>query len=468
MRICLIDPMGITKGLNVGLGYLASSLIREGHEVKVIDLNNNPKNIKERLNSAEYYDLVGVSIKSFTIQSAQEISQILRRRDLICGGPHITLDGHNFLGGNPNFSIALIGEGEKALVKLANSIENNSGWHHIKGILYREGNEIIANPGAEFVDDLNSLPYPNYEVFDSVDGTIKKYPLITSRGCPYLCIYCSVGKISGKKWRFREPEDIVKELEIAKSKYNSKSFSILDDNFTQSINRAKEFCQLLVAHSINMDWFCSNGLRADRLDEELVALMKDAGCKSISLGIESLDDVVFENIKKGEKLEQVKHAINILKKYKIKVSGSFMIGLPGDSLEKTKSSIELAKKLKLDAATWGLLVPYPGTEVWQWVNQNAEIIRDWKQGFHFGSKLNSVFETEDFSEEEKVYAFKLANIKCKSYPLLFDEQKPFLFNAFNTLKLILANDIKNFPSHILYALKNIRRIWGRVAEESPL
>lgn len=462
IKICFIDAVGITEGLNVGLAYLASSLIEEGYTVKVVDLNNYQRIIKNRIAAIRNYDIVGLSVKSFTYHSACEISEMLGRKDLICGGPHSTLDGFNFLRDNHNFSIGVIGEGEKTMVELADAIKNNDNLEEIDGIIYRNNkNEIIINKKRAFLADLDSLPYPNYEVFDSFNGTITHYPLITSRGCPYSCIYCCVGKISGKKWRFRHPEKMISELEFAKSSYNSKDFMILDDNFTQDINRAKEFCQLLIEYNTNMNWNCSNGIRASKLDEELVALMKDSGCDEVSLGIESLDYDIFNNIKKGEKLEDIKHAINLLNKYRIKVVGFFIIGLPGDSLSKTKSSIEYGRRLNLERAYWNMLVPYPGTEAWQWVNKNAKIIRDWRKGFHFGTEIKPVFETQDFSEKEKIYAHNLANIKYKNYMVFFDERRPFLSNMFNMFRLILLYDLKNLPSHLLYGLKNIKRVYNK-------
>lgn len=466
MKICLIDPKGMNEGLNVGLGYIASSLIKEGYTVKVVDLNNYQKNIKNRIDAIKNYDIVGLSIKSFTYHSACEISKMLGRKDLICGGPHITLDGFNFLRDNHNFSMGMIGEGEKAMVELAYAIKNNDNLQEIEGIIYRSNkDEITVNKRKSFLTDLDSLPYPNYGVFDSFKGTITHYPLITSRGCPYSCIYCCVGKISGKKWRFRNPENMINELEFAKLSYNLKDFMILDDNFTHDINRAKEFCRLLIDYNINLSWTCSNGIRASKLDEELVALMKDSGCDEVSLGIESLDYDVFNNIKKGEKLEDIKHATDLLNKYRIKVIGFFIIGLPGDSASKTKSSIECGRKLNLERAYWNLLVPYPGTEAWQWVNKNARIIRDWQKGFHFGTGIKPVFETSDFSEKERIYAHNSANIKYKNYMVFFDERRSLLSNMFNIFKMIVSYDLTNLPSHLLYGLKNIKKVYDKALKK---
>jgi len=460
MRICFIDPPGITKGLNVGLGYLASSLVREGHIVKVIDLNNNTRNIDERLNKIRNFDMIGISIKSSTAQSASHISEIIGRKDLVCGGVHVTIDGYNFLVKNLNFKVCVIGEGEETLVKLAETMEGDVSFRDIEGVIYRDKGEIIVNPRRRPIVDLDSLPFPNYEVFDSFDGTIVHYPLITSRGCPYSCIYCCVGEISGRRWRARTPKNVIKELEYAKSKYGSRDFGILDDNFTQDIKRAKKFCELLIDDKITMSWSCPNGIRADRLDEELATLMKESGCKSVSIGIESLDEFVFDNIKKGEKLDDIIQAINILKKHKIRVEGFFIIGIPGDNLQKTKLSIELSKKLHLDEAVWNLFVPYPGTRAWRWVNEETRILRQWTEGFHFGPKIKSVFETDEFSEKERIHAFKVANIKCKGYFMLIDPERSLLVNAFNMIKIIFKHDLRNFTLHVWYALRNFRKVWG--------
>jgi anaerobic magnesium-protoporphyrin IX monomethyl ester cyclase len=453
MRICLIDPSGIVKGLNTGLGYLASSLIQEGHQVRVLDFNNNTQNIKERLNKIRDFDIIGISVKSSTARTASQIAHVLGRKDLICGGAHITIDGHTFLKTSTDFKLGVIGEGEETSVELVDAMGSDAELQGVKGIIYREGEEIIVNPRRPFISDLDSLPDPNYEVFDSFNGTIAHYPLVTSRGCPHTCIYCCASEVSGGRWRARTPERLIEELERTKTNHRSKSFEILDDNFTHDLHRAKKFCQLLIEHRLDMSWACYNGIRADRLDEELVALMKEAGCNTVSIGIESLDDEVFDNIGKGERLEDIRRAISLLKKYKIEVEGSFIIGLPCDNLRKTIASIQRCKELHLNKTMWNLFVPYPGTRAWQWINTEAKIIRDWTEGFHFGAEVEPVFETKDFSETERIRAYKLANIQCRGYFALINAEKSLIANAFDITKLILKYDASNIAYHIFHALK---------------
>ena len=334
--------------------------------------------------------------------------------------------------------------------------QNNKRLQDIKGLIYKEKGSILINPAREFIADLDSLPYPNYEVFDTFNGTMDAYPLITSRGCPYSCIFCCASLVSGTKWRARKPSCVIEELEWAKSKYNTSTFMVLDDNFTLDVKRAKEICRLLIEHNINMAWSCENGIRADRLDDELVALMKESGCTNVCLGIESVDPEIFPIVKKGESLDDIRHAIDILKKHKLSSAAFFIVGFPGDNLKKVKSSVKLVKKLGLSSASWSNLIPYPKTEVSEWVNHNAKMIRDYTGTYMHGP--NVVFETEDFSEKERIYAHYLVRVKFKAWGILLDPKKPFICNAFYVLRLIMKYDPENLLSHLVFALGRIRSV----------
>jgi len=459
MKFCFIDLPRVDKAVpNAGLAYMASSLMQKGHSVKVIDLNLNSKGVERRLSESTKYDVVGISIKSFAIRSVLEVCKMVKNKNLIWGGPHITIDGCNFLSKDDVPGIGgVAGEAEETIVEIAEAFENNKGIQDIRGVIYRDVDRIVVNPIREFVRDLDSLPYPNYEVFDSFNGTIEDYPLFTSRGCPYSCIFCCAGLLSGKKWRAREPSNVLHELEFAKSKYNSKRFLVLDDNFTLDTIRAKEICHLLIKHGVNMEFSCPNGIRADRLDDELASLMKKAGCTSVSFGIESAVPEVFTAIKKGESLDAITNAISILKKHKIGVGGYFIIGLPRDNLERVKSGVKLVKKMGLSSTVWAHLSPYPKTEVWEWLSRNARMLCDWEDAPHNPSHFNIVFETDDFSRKERIEALNLANVRCRTWALMNPDES-FIRNAFKMLKLILKYDAKNIFVHLFYALRNFKSI----------
>lgn len=199
LNIALIDPKGVVKELNAGLGYLASILAKEGHNVKVVDLNNYEDNEKERLRRIIYSDIIGISIKTSTIKEGLRIAKFIKNNNknviLICGGPHIKIDGYDFMKENNIFDIGVIGEGEQVFI----DIIKNKKRKEIDGIIYRENKEIKINPLKERIKDLNKLPFPAYHLFDSIHNEINNYPIVTSRGCPYDCNYCSVPNIMGKK-----------------------------------------------------------------------------------------------------------------------------------------------------------------------------------------------------------------------------------------------------------------------------
>lgn len=412
MKIVFIDTKGYSDCLNTGLGYLSAALKKKGHEISVIDFNNKKGDEDSRIMATKDADIIGFSIKSATLKSAVEAAaktkQINKKALMIAGGPHITIDGYSFMKEHDVFDIAVIGEGESTICEIAGGKKPEK----ISGIIFRNGRKITPNTRKEWIKNLDGLTFPDYDSFDSVGGKIGSYPLVTSRGCPYNCTYCSVGDVIGKRWRARSPENIIKELFHAKEHYKSNEFRILDDDFTLDMNRAKKLCQMMIDEKLGMKWLCPNGIRADRLDAELLELMKESGCYSISLGIESLAPDVFEKINKGESLEDIRNAVRNAKKAGIRVEGFFIIGLPGSTYKKDKQSIKEAKKLKLDAASWGILVPYPGTKVWEWLasNKDARILKDWKEGFHLGIKPEPVFETKDYTASERLKAYYLANM----------------------------------------------------------
>lgn len=421
-NVVFIDPKGFSDGMNTGLGYISAVLEEIGCKSVVIDINNNQKKIKKRLEILKNANFVGISVKSYTLNESVKMGKIVKKINpdvvLIAGGPHITIDGIEFMKSFTDFDLAISGEGEESFKKIVSS-EN---FQTIEGLIFRKNDQVVKNGEKFIVPVIDELPFPIYENFDSVEK-MKVYPLVTSRGCPYNCSYCSVGNIIGKKWRARSPENIIEELEKAKIKYKINEFKILDDDFTLDMDRAKKFCRTLIKKNLKLKWSCPNGVRADKLDEELVNLMKNSGCYSISLGIESLDDDIFRSIDKGEEILAIKNAVRLIKNAGMCVNGFFIIGLPGSTYKKDMETLKKSKDLGLDYASWGILVPYPSTGVWEWMHRdkNVRILRDWRKGFHIGISPKPVFDTFDYPASERIKAFYKANlafVKKKDIPKL--------------------------------------------------
>ncbi|MGC8976122.1 MAG: B12-binding domain-containing radical SAM protein [Candidatus Ratteibacteria bacterium] len=290
---------------NLGLAYIATYF-----NVKVIDLNTKkfPKNryLKYKVKT------LGISIQSRTFNEAIRIAQTYKRR-------------------YPDTQI-------KSVLGIID-IQCCYPYIEFKEKIYVD---------IPFSDQ---LPFPNYELFDSFSIFLKNwqegrwnYPIMTSQGCPYQCIYC-VSR--NRKYLTRSPENCYEELKIAKEKWGIRSFSILDDCFNVDKRRVIKFCELI--KNLNLSWSCANGLRADRFDEEMAEALKESGCSHISFGIESIDDDVLKIIKKGETSQDIEKAIIIAKKYFNSVNGFFIIGLPGSSYEKDLKSLDWAKKMGINA-----------------------------------------------------------------------------------------------------------------------
>jgi radical SAM superfamily enzyme YgiQ (UPF0313 family) len=196
----------------------------------------------------------------------------------------------------------------------------------------------------------------------------KDYPLavmMTSRGCPYGCVYCSGGQFYDRKVRFRSADNVVREMKLLKEKYGVKEIQFLDDNMILKRQHAIDICNLIIKENLKITWSCPNGIRADCLDYELAVLMKKAGCYMVTIGIESANPQILLNIKKGETIESITKAIYSASKAGLVINGAFVLSLPGDTRETMRETIEYAKKMPLDRAFFTLMDVIPGCELWQ-------------------------------------------------------------------------------------------------------
>lgn len=464
MKILFIDPEGYQLGLNTGIGYLAAVLMKRGYDVRVLDFNNNTKNKEERfMKNIIDSDVVCLSVKSFTIPGASHWARRAKKENpailAICGGAHVTIEGVKFLKEHPEFDIGVYNEGEEVISEIISNYEKKD-WGAIKGIVYNEKGKIHDNGRRERIKDLDSIPFPNYEVFD-FEGKEKNkfpmdfYPIITSRGCPFNCVFCSVPYVMGdKKWYGRSPDNIVDELEQVKRKYDIKEFHIYDDNFTVNKERAKEFCRLLIKRKLNLKWACPNGIKANCLDMELVQLMKDSGCELIMIGVESGVPEVFKRIGKGGTLQDIEEAIRMIRKVgDIKIGGFFLVGLPGSTYKLDLKSLNYSKRLKLDMVFWSFLAPYPGTKFFEMVQNDPEYrwIRDWRDGRDLGTNPKIIFDTKNYSAKERIRMYHIANLKCKCYGAFINQNSSNLRKFYDILSVILKYDALYTPYHLFWA-----------------
>jgi anaerobic magnesium-protoporphyrin IX monomethyl ester cyclase len=451
--------MGNRAGLNTGLAYLAGSLKSAGHDVHVIDFNNCARDEDKRLQALEKADLIGISVKSFTAGSAAVLAEkarkINKRALIVCGGCHITIDGSEYLRRNQAFDVGVMGEGENAIVDLCKGVP----LERIPGVLFREGDGFVTNE-PETIRDLDSLPYPDYSCFDSIGiyntgFPYNQYPVLTSRGCPSKCVYCAVPLLSRGRWHARSPESIIDELEKAKQQYRLKCFSIVDDNFTVNIKRAKEFCQRLKETNLGMEWHCSSGIKALGFNDEMAGLMKSAGAAQINFGVETCDPHLFKTIGKGGAFSDITNAISACRKNRIKVGGFFIIGLPQSSKELDLQTVKKARAMKLDIVFWSLLSPYPGTDLYTIITSDSRyrFVEDWRRAVHCNSEIVSIFESDDYTAGERIDMFYYANIMTGAYGNVVNSNNSNYEKFFTLMRLIFKYDCGRFYIHLFKILR---------------
>lgn len=416
MKILLINPPGWQKeSINLGLAYLSAALKKAGYSTLILDLNRYEMSDWTLVQRAKDFapSIIGISVKTATAREGGRIANILSAKlgetIFIVGGPHITICAESYMREFPVFHYAIMGEGEQSIVELAEAIINNKPVLAINGLVFREDGQIIINNWCP-PNDLDDLPLPDLDAIEGFNWHGFRYPIVTSRGCPFQCTYCCVNKLTGsRKWRSRSAKNVVDEIEYIARTKRIKSFEVWDDNFTLNIKRAKEICQELIDRKINLSWYCHNGIRADRIDLELATLMKRAGCESIAFGIESGNPETFDSIKKGEPLSAVVNAVKLIKKVGIKAVGYFIIGLPGDTLDKFVETVRFQHSLKLDNYVYGMLVPYPKTEVWDIVQSRGTMFCDITHTQHFSTDIVPIsFELPEFQKQDMIRAFYIA------------------------------------------------------------
>jgi len=457
--ILLIDLCGWQGGVNsdnvfpnIGIAYMTTALRANGHKVYVADMNNESVSEEDiaRMICAENIRIVGISIKTATMGAARRLGSLLKRQlgcTIIAGGAHASMVGDRLFQ-EDWVDYVFLGEAEENLPQLCNNLAG-TGQQTIAGVLQRSG------PPSKpvYIRDLDGLPFPDYSLFpERVRDAVKlNYPLITSRGCVFDCTYCSVPIVSGKKFRKRSPDNIIAELKMAVARFGIKEFRIIDDVFNLDLARSKEFCRLLIDQDMRLRWSCPNGLRADRIDSELAELMFRSGCHSVMIGVESGDPKVFAGICKGETLEEVSKGITTFKNAGIHVGGYFLIGLPGDCMQSQRRSVEFAMYHGI-IAHFNMLIPYPGTSLWDWVRSNGRILRDIEQGLHFadsGGKVLPVFETVDFNESERRRAYEMVHTCVSRFEMLVPKSCSRWKRHLEIFILVLKYD----PVRVLRALK---------------
>ncbi len=396
----------------LGILSVAAMLEKAGHRVSLIDADADNISIEGILEmiSEDKYGVVGFTAVTSTYPSAVKIASSIKK-DFPCvvtvlGGIHATVDSVN-CAKEKAFDFVVVGEGECTAVELVDSIMDGiDNFSQIKGVVYRnrEG-DIISGGRRGLVSNLDDLPFSAWHLI----GGLKRYapadatflpaaPIMVSRGCPGQCTYCNTKNIFGRRLRFRSAINAVEEIRMLVYKYNVKEIHFLDDVITANRKFVFDLCGLLKNEPYKLHLEVSNGLRADMVDKEILAALKEVGLKNVGFGIETGNDRISKLIKKGITKDQVRHAISIAKDLGLETWGFFIIALPGDDRESIMDTINFAIELDPKFAKFLILKPFPGTEAYAQLEKKGLIMsRDFSQ---YGVYTPPVHRLETLSQEE--------------------------------------------------------------------
>lgn len=412
-KVLLIVPRATNSSFfyavpNLGIGYVGASLLRCGHNVKVVDLNLFKQPLEFLKSQIEQMqpDIVGITCFSFQYASVIEYLKLIKsiKKDIITvlGGSHASSLAKEIITIEQNLDYVICGEGELSFSMLIENLYKADDLNKIPGLVFRESDMINSN-NQNFIQNLDNLEYP-WKVINPLDYQSTKVhgftcrekpiaPVISSRGCPYLCGFCAGRTVQGSKIRLRTPVKFVDEIEFLNKEFGIKEIQIADDNFTFNKEHAIEICNKIINRKLKIAWSLPNGVRADKLDEELLQTMKAAGCYYLAFGIEFGSKRILEITKKSLNLDNARFNIRLANQLGFITQAFFLMGHPEEKKEDILETEKFALSVPLDKVVVNIPFPYPGTELFGYYIKNRyqkiELI-DWQQFKESG--YNYIFE----------------------------------------------------------------------------
>ena len=356
--------------------HLAASLRAGGHEVALVDASapNAPHDFASlrRMIAAFAPDVVGLHLKTLYVQPAYALAAELSDHVLVGGGPHATIEPAEVLA--HGFTYVIRGEGEEALVELADALDGKRGFGDIAGLSWRDRGLPRHNPARPFLTDLDGLapPLSALDLFDTTwyaarpDGHVMPPAgILSSRGCPAACTFCS-NDVTGRKFRYRSARSVVDEVRLLRDRYGLSAFSFFDDSFAVGKRRVRELCDGIAGSGEPVWWTCT--AHPAHLDRDVLADMRRAGCAGIDIGMESGDPGMLLQIGKGVTVERVLDVLAWCAELEIHSVVNLMFGWPDETdeeLEATIAFIERAQPVAGGFNARGVVVPYPATKIYE-------------------------------------------------------------------------------------------------------
>lgn len=372
----------------LGLAYIAAVAEKEGHVVKVVESEAVGWSYEDIYAEAEDFnpDIVGMPTFLNTIQRCFTIAEGMRKRfpavKVVLGGVQVTLNPDEAMAVN-SVDFVIRGEGENVFRQLLLAIEGRMNMADVRGLIWRDKGAVVSNTPQELIKNLDELflparhlfPMEHYHSSSQLRGK-RTLHMMTSRGCPFRCAYCTSHMTFGKTFRYHSPDRIIQEMRILKDEYGADSIQFYDESFTLNRNRVMNLCDEIILRGVSLPWACFT--RVNLVDRELLHKMRRAGCYQIFYGVEAATQRLLNIIKKDITIEQIKNAFRWTKEAGIETLASFMIGLPTETLEESYRTIDFAIEINADYAQWQKTTPFPGTELYDICEQHGQIVtKDW-------------------------------------------------------------------------------------------
>lgn len=452
--------MDMIVGIPIGLAYIAPIAMRNGHHVEILDLalEDDPDAALHARLGQRHWDVAGFSCMTAEFQGSEETARKIKERfpdmPIIFGGQHPTILPDDVVSqGYCDF--VCMGEGEDTFEEFLSELGGERRWDRVAGLAYKDSeNRPVKNGPRIFVSNPDDIPLPAYQLLDleayataeSARYTPKykrAIQIFTSRGCPWHCTYCH--DLFGKKFRPRSPEHVLAEMRLLHETYGIQEFMIEDDIFNFDMGRAKTICDMIAAQKWQVSLQFGNGVRLERLDEELIRKLAAAGTHYMAIAVESASPRVQSLSKKYLKHYLVKDVLGWCRKYGIRTMGFFMIGFPTETLEEIRMTIRYASRTDFDEALFSIVIPYAGTEL------SRQILKLGMYDHNRGT--DHLHEVAKIRTEEFDFA-DLKRLQRRAYLMFFLSRfrfvrmLPMLFNVRSGMKYLKAIE-RNFLPQFL-------------------
>ncbi len=457
MRILLLKPRfnDIAVMPPMGLCYLAPLLAKAGFEVDILDntlLDWSDGAVAGQIRERGYR-LVGIYASTPMIDEACRMASLIKSVDRsihVClGGPHPSVTVEETLGCSDVDSIGM-GECEKILPELARRIDAGGGLEGVSGLAWRDGAGVVRTQGpGGYIPELDSLPFPDFSKvpvaryfkvghnYGVIQRSSRNLPIITSRGCPSRCTFCQL--YLGRKFRTRSPANIADEIALGVKTWGVREFNFLDDNFTVYKKWAIDVCREIGRRDLAVKIRFPNGVREDRLDEEMLAALRDVGCYHLDFGLESGCQHTLDLMQKDKQVPEMGDKVWLAHRMGFETTATFIFGTPGETLADMDETIRFALSLPLDSASFGIVIPFPGTELRQEAIAKGHLVHSRYRMYNPGfAECDPPLRSADWTAEELIAKVKEASRRFYFRPRMVLKYLPYMFRGDNLVKYVRA------------------------------